>query len=38
MEVYINAESGTVIDVAKEKPEKDMKREQKRERKQQQKP
>ena len=38
MEVHIDAESGAVIDVEEEKPEKDMKREQKRERKQEHKP
>ena len=38
MEVHIDAESGAVIDVEEEKPEKDMKSEQKRERKQQHKP
>ena len=38
MEVHIDAESGAVIDVEEEKPEKDMKREQKQERKQQHKP
>jgi uncharacterized membrane protein YkoI len=38
MEVHIDAESGAVIDVEEEKPEKDMKREKKRERKQQHKP
>jgi uncharacterized membrane protein YkoI len=36
MEVHIDAESGAVIDVEEEKPEKDMKREKKREHKQQQ--
>jgi len=35
MEVHIDAESGAVIDVEEEKPEKDRKSEQKRERKQQ---
>ena len=34
MEVHINAESGAVIDVEEEKPEKDMKRERKQEHKQ----
>ena len=38
MEVHIDAESGAVIDVEEEKPEKDMKAGQKRERKQQHKP
>ena len=38
MEVHIDAESGAVIDVEEEKPEKEMKSEQKRERKQQHKP
>ena len=38
MEVHIDAESGAVIDVEEEKPEKDMKSEQKRERKQPHKP
>jgi uncharacterized membrane protein YkoI len=38
MEVHIDAESGTVIDVEEEKPEKEMKSEQNRERKQQHKP
>jgi len=38
MEIHIDAESGAVIDVEEEKPEKDMKSEQKRERKQQHKP
>ena len=38
MEVHINAESGAVIDVEEEKPEKDVKSEQQRERKQQHKP
>lgn len=38
MEVHIDAESGAVIDVEEEKPEKDMKRERKQERKQQHKP
>ena len=38
MEVHIDAESGAVIGVEEEKPEKDMKSEQKRERKQQHKP
>jgi uncharacterized membrane protein YkoI len=38
MEVHIDAESGAVIDVEEEKPEKDVKSEQKRERKQQHKP
>ena len=38
MEVHIDAESGTVIDVEEEKPEKDMKSEQKKERKQAHKP
>ena len=38
MEVPIDAESGAVIDVEEEKPEKDMMREQKQERKQQHKP
>ena len=38
MEVHIDAESGAVIDVEEEKPEKDMKRQQKQERKQQHKP
>ena len=38
MEVHIDAESGAVIEVEEEKPEKDMKREQKQERKQQHKP
>jgi uncharacterized membrane protein YkoI len=38
MEVHIDAESGVVIDVEEEKPEKDMKREQKQERKQPHKP
>ncbi len=38
MEVHIDAESGAVIAVEEEKPEKDMKREQKQERKQQHKP
>ena len=35
MEVHIDAESGAVIDVEEEKPEKDIKRQQKQERKQQ---
>jgi uncharacterized membrane protein YkoI len=38
MEVHIDAESGAVIDVEEEKPEKDMKRERKQERKQEHKP
>jgi len=38
MEVHIDAESGAVIAVEEEKPEKDMKREKKQERKQQHKP
>ena len=38
MEVHIDAESGAVIDVEEEKPEKDMKSEKKGERKQQHKP
>jgi uncharacterized membrane protein YkoI len=38
MEVHIDAETGAVIDVEEEKPEKDMKHEQKHERKQQHKP
>jgi uncharacterized membrane protein YkoI len=38
MEVHIDAESGAVIEVEEEKPEKDMKGEKKRERKQQHKP
>ena len=38
MEVHIDAESGAVIDVEEEKPEKDMKREKKREHKQEHKP
>jgi uncharacterized membrane protein YkoI len=38
MEVFIDAESGAVIDVEEEKPEKDMKSEQKQKGKQQQKP
>jgi uncharacterized membrane protein YkoI len=38
VEVHIDAESGAVIDVEEEKPEKDMKSEQKRERKQEHKP
>ena len=38
MEVHIDAESGAVIEVEEEKPEKDMKREKKRERKQEHKP
>ena len=38
MEVHIDAESGAVIDVEEEKPEKDMKSEQKQKGKQQQKP
>jgi hypothetical protein len=38
MEVHIDAESGAVIDVEEEKPEKDMKGAQKQERKQQHKP
>jgi uncharacterized membrane protein YkoI len=38
MEVHIDADSGAVIDVEEEQPEKDMKGEQKRERKQQHKP
>ena len=38
MEIHIDAESGVVIDVEEEKPEKDMKRERKQERKQQHKP
>ena len=38
MEVHIDAESGAVIDVEEEKPEKDMKSEQRRERKQEHKP
>ena len=38
MEIHIDAESGAVIGVEEEKPEKDMKSEQKRERKQQHKP
>ena len=38
MEVHIDAESGAVIDVEEEKPEKDTKREKKREHKQQHKP
>ena len=38
MEVHIDAESGAVIEVEEEKPEKDMKSEQKRERKQAHKP
>jgi uncharacterized membrane protein YkoI len=38
MEIHIDAESGVVIDVEEEKPEKDMKRERKQERKQQRKP
>jgi predicted metal-dependent RNase len=38
MEVHIDAESGAVIEVEEEKPEKGMKREQKQERKQQHKP
>jgi uncharacterized membrane protein YkoI len=38
MEVHVDAESGAVIEVEEEKPEKDMKSEQKRERKQQHKP
>ena len=38
MEVHIDAESGAVIEVEEEKPEKDMKRVQKQERKQQHKP
>ncbi|MEP6932695.1 MAG: PepSY domain-containing protein [Nitrospirota bacterium] len=38
MEVHIDAESGAVIDVEEEKPEKDMKREQKRDHKQEHKP
>ena len=38
MEVHIDADSGAVIDVEEEKPEKDMMSEQKRERKQQHKP
>ena len=38
MEVHIDAESGAVIDVEEEKPEKDMKRERKQEHKQQHKP
>ena len=38
MEVHIDAESGAVIEVEEEKPEKDMKKEQKRDRKQQHKP
>jgi uncharacterized membrane protein YkoI len=38
MEVHIDAESGAVIEVEEEKPEKDMKREKKQERKQQHKP
>jgi len=38
MEIHIDAESGAVIGVEEEKPEKDMKSEQKRERKKQHKP
>lgn len=38
MEVHIDAETGAVIDVEEEKPEKDMKRERKQERKQEHKP
>jgi len=38
MEVHIDAESGAVINVEEEKPEKDMKREKKREHKQEHKP
>jgi uncharacterized membrane protein YkoI len=38
MEIHIDGESGVVIDVEEEKPEKDMKRERKQERKQQHKP
>jgi uncharacterized membrane protein YkoI len=38
MEVHIDAESGAVIDMEEEKPEKDMKREKKREHKQEHKP
>ena len=38
MEIHIDAESGAVIEVDEEKPEKGMKREQKQERKQQHKP
>jgi len=38
MEVHIDAESGEVIDVEEEKPEKDMKHERKHERKQEHKP
>lgn len=38
MEVHIDAESGAVIDVEEEKPEKDMKRERKQEHKQEHKP
>jgi uncharacterized membrane protein YkoI len=38
MEVHIDAESGAVIDVEEEKPEKEMKRERKQERKQEHKP
>ncbi len=38
MEVHIDAESGAVIEVEEEKPEKDLKKEQKRDRKQQHKP
>jgi len=38
VEVHIDAESGALIDVEEEKPEKDMKSEQKRERKQEHKP
>jgi len=38
MEVHIDAESGAVIGVEEEKPEKDMKREKKREHKQEHKP
>jgi hypothetical protein len=38
MELHIDAESGAVIGVEEEKPEKDMKSEQKRERKKQHKP
>ncbi len=38
MEIHIDAESGAVIDLEEEKPEKGMKKEQKRDRKQQHKP